>query len=234
MARPLTATDQEILDAASRVISRRGLAAFTLSEVAKEVRLTRAAITFRFKSVHDLKRRALERSANRFADLLANQSFGTGGDGLLAIAGFIGSLPGSREALSTFFATYQANLVDEELLAMERRRAFLLRQVTASAMPETPIGMEAAVVLFSTHLTGTLMTWQSSEEPDGRKFMSERTRNWLRMARIPFTCSDEAHARPSREQRHHHHHHHREGDTSPGAADECNADTLVCESRVEL
>ena len=88
-------------------------------------------------------------------------------------------------------AMYQSNIVDEELLEIERRRGDALKRAIAAAMPEVPAGKDAAVLLFSAHLTGTLMAWQASDEPDGRKFMSDRTKDWLRMVRIPFADDQE-------------------------------------------
>eukprot|EP00456_Euglypha_rotunda_P039096 TRINITY_DN30055_c0_g1_i1.p3 TRINITY_DN30055_c0_g1~~TRINITY_DN30055_c0_g1_i1.p3 ORF type:complete len:100 (-),score=30.11 TRINITY_DN30055_c0_g1_i1:11-310(-) len=55
MVRPKLATDDEILDAASLVMARRGLHGFTVTEVASEIGLSRAAIVLRFKSAEELK-----------------------------------------------------------------------------------------------------------------------------------------------------------------------------------
>jgi AcrR family transcriptional regulator len=49
MARPLSATDEDILQSAQQVMRRRGFEGFSLSEVAREVGLTRTAIALRFK-----------------------------------------------------------------------------------------------------------------------------------------------------------------------------------------
>src|SRR6516225_8589088 len=98
MGRPFAASDDQILRAASKVISRRGPDAFSLAEVASEVGLSRAAIILRFKSTHALKVTLLTRQVERFAANLATLPNSPSGDNLLQVAAFIGSCLHGRDS----------------------------------------------------------------------------------------------------------------------------------------
>lgn len=186
MARPLTATDEEIIAAANRVISRRGPDSFTLSEVAKEVGLTRAAITFRFKSTRDLKLKTLENRVGHFAHRMEALELERSGNGLLMVAEVIAAMANNQANLNSFFAVHQLNVADEELFALERRRGDLLNQAIMRAMPDIGYDPEKVALAFRAHLSGTLMSWQGAEERDAVAFVIARTKDWLRIVGIPF------------------------------------------------
>src|SRR5579864_2718623 len=97
MARPFTATDEDILNAAGRVIARRGPDGFSISEVAADVGLSRAAIILRFKSTHALKVTLLTRMVEQFAFALKALPQTASGDNVLRLAGFIGGYVRSRD-----------------------------------------------------------------------------------------------------------------------------------------
>lgn len=185
MARPLSATDDDILGAAQLVLTRRGLDGFSVSEVARELGLSRAAITLRFKSGDELKRTLIKRSAESFEALIAALDIEEGAAGLLAVAGMIGAMAGDRGNFSTFMMRYTANVKDPVLLQLEERRGEILRSAVARAMPETAIRKEDAVDAFMAQLTGSLMNWQTRSGPDARQFLIDRARNWIRLAGIP-------------------------------------------------
>src|SRR5581483_11914618 len=106
MGRPFTATDDDILQAAGKVIARRGPDGFSIAEVAADVGLSRAAIILRFKSTAALKVTLLNRMVEKFAAALRTLPQAPGGDNLLRLAAFIGGYIRSRESLASFFATY--------------------------------------------------------------------------------------------------------------------------------
>lgn len=186
MARPLSVTDEEILDVANRVIAMRGPEHFSVSEVAREVGLSRAAITLRFHSAEDLKRLLMQRRAEQFDRLLASLEIKRGAEGLLAIAELIGAKAGSRNGVANFMLRMSRNIHDPVLLELEERRGESLRSVIGQAMPRTAIEHSAAVDAFLAHLSGSLLQWQASEEPDGRRFLRDRTFDWLRLAGVPL------------------------------------------------
>jgi AcrR family transcriptional regulator len=185
MARPLSASDDQILDIAYDVLRRRGADGFTVSEVAREIGLSRAAITLRFKSGEELKRILLQRQIKQFKVHIDALTIRRGGAGLLAIAEMIGGMIGGRDRFSHFMMRYLPANTDSELFRMEEQRGKLLRDAVGAAMPETAIGKAAAIDAFMAHITGTLLYWQLSEGADVKAFLRKRTLNWLKLSRIP-------------------------------------------------
>ncbi|GAB3102009.1 TetR/AcrR family transcriptional regulator [Aestuariicella hydrocarbonica] len=186
MARTPTVSDEQILESARQVMGRRGPEAFTLAEVASEVKLSRAAIILRFKSTQALKVRLLTQMVERFEGLLTHLPQTPGGNSLLAIAAFIGKHAGSKESSASFFSTYSQNIQDTELAALEVRRGKALSDAVSKAMPQTVIDHDSAVVAFRAHMAGSIMAFQASAEKSSQEYLLQRTQEWLRLARIPF------------------------------------------------
>ena len=182
MARPLSVSDDEILNVANGVFQTRGPDHFSLSEVAREVGLSRAAIILRFNSANDLKHLVMMDRAERFEALLAAVEIKRGAEGLLAIAGLIGSKAGSRSGNANFMSRMSANIADPVVRELEERRGESLRAAVRRAMPPTVISEEEAVDAFMAHLSGSLLQWQLSDQGDGSSFLRERTLSWLRLA----------------------------------------------------
>lgn len=190
MARPLSATDDDILQSAQQVMRRFGFEGFSLSEVAREVGLTRSAIALRFKSTDELKRILIRRSMAEFEARIADLKLEPGAASLLAIADRVAEMAGSRGNFSGFMLRYSSNIKDPILLELEERRGMLLRRAIATAMPETAIDSDAAADVFMAHLTGSLLNWQTSDAEDARQFIRRRVMNWLHLAGIP--CGESA------------------------------------------
>ncbi|CAN7630548.1 TetR/AcrR family transcriptional regulator [Phenylobacterium sp. LjRoot225] len=185
MARPLSATDDQILEAAQEVLLRRGLDGFSVSEVAREVGLSRTAITLRFKSGDELKRTLVRRRVAQYEAQVMALDVEQGSAGLLAIVDMIAEKAGSRDKFSSFMLRYTSNIKDPILLELEQRRGQILRTAIAKVMPETAIDKSAAVDAFMANITGSLLNWQPSHDMDARQFLRERTFNWLRLVGIP-------------------------------------------------
>lgn len=187
MGRPFTASDEQVLQAAAKVLLRRGPDGFSVAEVASEVGIGRAAIILRFKSTHALKMILLTQFVEQFAVHIGALPKLGGGDGLLQLAAFIGSYVRSRENGARFFARFSANLEDPDLTKLETRRGDILRKAISQTMPKVAIGHEAAVTAFLAHLTGSILAWISLEQSDSRGYLVARTREWLKLASIPFS-----------------------------------------------
>lgn len=184
MARPLSATDDEILDAARRVLAREGAAGFTIAEVAREVGLSRTAISLRFKTAADLKEVLFNRAGDHFDTLVAELALEPGARGLVEIAELVGRLARGRKNFSAFILDYGTNIEDAGRLRMEDRRGRTLRAAIAKVLPQTALAHDAAVDVFMANLTGSLFAWQSSDEPDAVTFLRNRALDWARLAQI--------------------------------------------------
>jgi AcrR family transcriptional regulator len=181
MARPLTVTDDQILDAAQLVLARRGPGGFTASEVARDVNLSRTAVVLRFTSTEALKASVLDRQLERFRAKLVALAVPHGADGLLAISDFIAALIGGRDHLASFLLRLSSDSGDDQRLAMEMERGRLLRLAIDSALPDAMHDRTAAANAFMAHVTGTLFAWQFVEGADVRAFMRQRTLDWLKL-----------------------------------------------------
>ncbi len=187
MARPKHASDQQVLSAAHRIYSERGHRGFTLSELARDVDLSRAALIQRFGNVESLRMRLARERAGRLRQLLAELPVERSGDALIALAAFIGSMVEGRSGLASYMQAVQADLDDAELIHVEKERGAALSEAVACRMPELPIDNQSAALAFRAHLAGSLMQWQVEERPiSARDFLVERTREWLRLVRLPF------------------------------------------------
>ena len=186
MARPLSVTDAEIMDATERVASRSGMQGLTVSEVAREVGLSRAAITLRFAGTDALRRLLMERLARQFEEEIAAVSLEFGPNGLLTVAAMLGSRLKGREQFANFWLRYYANILDPVALELEERRGRALRELIGSIMPETAIEKSAAVDAFMAHMTGSMLNWHVSDHPDAAVFLRARAVDWIRLAGIPL------------------------------------------------
>lgn len=189
MARPKSASDREILLAAHRVYARRGRDGFTLSEVAREVGISRAAIIQRFRSTKSLKLTLSQQMVQYFSAALDALPAGRGGDALLSLASFIARMVPDRGQLGAFLQNFQADLQDIELAALEKRRGAIMYAAISERMPDVAIAHDSAVASFAAHIGGSLMQWQAnSEEGDVHEFLVSRTRAWLMLAGVEFSA----------------------------------------------
>lgn len=195
MARPQTVSDDEIMQAARRVISRRGYGAFTLAEVAEELGISRTAIILRFKSTRELKLRittsTIENLRREMADLPVTRS----GDGLLQLVASIGTHTPSRADVATLMLVSQGNLADAELATLESERGHILRDAVGARMPETALPHDVAVRTFVAHIAGSVSQWRSGADPSPTEFLVARTEEWLTLAHVPFTAAKPARKR---------------------------------------
>lgn len=183
MARPRSASDEEILTAADRIFGKRGADGFTISELARELELSRTAITLRFDGVERLKLLVAERSVAGFEEAFASLELNPGADGLLAIVETISHLLGHQDNFSNFLLRYNSNIRDPAMLDMEQRRGAVLRDLVVQAMPETRLGKDDAAEAFMANLTGAIMQWQTSDA-DAESYLRQSTLNWLRLVGI--------------------------------------------------
>lgn len=194
MARTPTVSDEVILEAAGEVLWKRGVDGFTIAEVAKSVGLSRAALILRFTSTQALKVTLLKQMVERFSRLMSELPTTPGGDSLMELAAFIGRHANTRSSSAAFWAIYHSNLNDPDLSALEIERGMILRKAIFQMMPETRIDRDSAVAAFNAHLGGTMLALLAEEGAEPYEYLLERTREWLRLAGIPFSDNREEQA----------------------------------------
>ncbi|HCA8083425.1 TPA: TetR/AcrR family transcriptional regulator, partial [Escherichia coli] len=92
MPRPKLKSDDEVLEAATVVLKRCGPIEFTLSGVAKEVGLSRAALIQRFTNRDTLLVRMMERGVEQVRHYLNAIPIGAGPQGLWEFLGTVAKL----------------------------------------------------------------------------------------------------------------------------------------------
>lgn len=189
MARPLTVTDDDIVQAASAVVRRAGYDGFTISEVARELGLTRAAITQRFGTVDNLKAIVSRLKAEQLEELIDQLSAVPGPEGLLEFATFLGGMIGSRENLSSFLQGYSRTIQDEVRLQLEERRGRAMRMAIQRVMPPCNVVPEIAADMFMTFMSGSMLAWKSGRSEDAISFLRERALQWMQLAGIKYDAA---------------------------------------------
>jgi AcrR family transcriptional regulator len=188
MARPQTATDEEILSAARDVLERRGHDGFTLSEVADLVGLSRAAITLRFKNALHLKVRVMETHMEQSVKLLSSLPTSPSGESLIEMAAFLGGLVKNRstQEYATLLSVLGGNLRTPELAQSWWISYGLLARHMGRCMPDTAIPKENAIASLFAYLFSVPLISQNSNSPDLSDLLASHTKIWLKLAHIPF------------------------------------------------
>lgn len=186
MARPQSVSDEQIMQAARRVIAQRGYDGFTLAQVAEELGISRTAIILRFKSTRELKKRITTHTVELLRREMERLPVEQGGDGLVKLAVSIGKHTPSRDEVATLWLVSHGNLQDEELAAHEQERGEILRDAISARMPKTALPHGDAVNAFMAHLSGSVTQWLASGESSPTDFLTRRTQEWLILANIPF------------------------------------------------
>lgn len=187
MARPQSVSDDEIMGVARQVISRTGYDRFTLSEVAEQVGLSRAAIILRFQSTQALKIKLLADGIRQFLQSLEALPIRVGGDGLLDLADFLGGNLKVPENMAHHSSILRGAIPDPELASLEHQRRRAWHSAIMQRMPKTKIGMDEATFLFAAIVMGAITQWQMSPSISATDYLRRRIQDWLTLAGIEFT-----------------------------------------------
>ncbi|MFI5270011.1 MAG: TetR/AcrR family transcriptional regulator [Chloroflexota bacterium] len=165
MGRNLLATDDQLIQAAIGVISRRGLAHLTLAEVAAEAGLTAPTLVQRFGSKRGLLLAVAKRSEAAVTQQFASVSgspLETLLDGLVNMAGPI-QTPGE---VANHLSFLQLDLADPEFreLAQAHSRAFrdaiaVLRRQAMAAGEIPPCAVDQLARSVQVAFSGVLVQW---------------------------------------------------------------------------
>lgn len=162
MPRPKLKSDTEVLDAAARVLKRRGPVDFTLKDVAQEVGLARATLIQRFVNRETLLQRLMARSLEQLQQALAEMPLQTGKAGLRAFLQTLiqGMAQDYSFAINVLIAWYEAQDPVLRTLAHQRNllvQAAIQQRLPAQAPPETARLLHAIIA-------GACMQWVLSQE----------------------------------------------------------------------
>lgn len=145
MPRPKLKSDDEVLEAATVVLKRCGPIEFTLSGVAKEVGLSRAALIQRFTNRDTLLVRMMERGVEQVRHYLNAIPIGAGPQGLWEFLQVLVRSMNTRNDFSVNYliSWYELQVPELRTLAIQRNRA-----VVEGIRKRLPPGAPAAAELL--------------------------------------------------------------------------------------
>ena len=159
MPRPKRVSDDAVLAAAMRVMSRTSPAEYTLAAVAEEAGLAPATLVQRFGDKRSLIVKAVARDNRVFAEMLRALPPGRGADAVIAVFALITPEAADPGAFADQLAWLRLDMRDPELRALAQERFTLLRTAVAERAPPSPFGPEDAARLVEAQWQGALIQW---------------------------------------------------------------------------
>ena len=179
MARPKLHSDDTILAAAQKVLLVKGPSNFTLSDVAREVGISRAALIQRFTDKATLHLKVMERSTQEVRDYLAEVPQETGLDPLWALLKDLIDGMGAGEGFAGYLLLEWSDVVDERLNALARERNALVRAAIRDRLPDVPRDPDNAASLIQSAIQGATMQWLIDKQGALNIFVIDHTRRML-------------------------------------------------------
>lgn len=181
MPRPKLHSDETILAAAQKVLLTRGPSDFTLSDVAAEVGISRAALIQRFTDKRTLHLRVMERSTQEVRDYFEAVPEQGGLAPLWAmLTDLIGGM-GAGEGFAGYLLLEWSDVVDDDLNALARERNRLVFNAVRDRLPDVPHDPDIAAGLVQSVIQGAAMQWLIAKQGRLDRFVTSRTRQALQV-----------------------------------------------------
>jgi TetR/AcrR family macrolide resistance operon transcriptional repressor len=173
MPRPKLLSDDEVLDATARVVSRRGPALFTLADVAAETGLARSTLIQRFENRAGLFRQLVQRNAQRLPAQLAALP---GGEGPQATRAFLRALVSvlRGERIHEYLLTVVEEVTDPGLAEHARSSLRAVREAIAARLPAEMPERAAVARHLQAVMQGASMQWAIEREGELAAFVAAR------------------------------------------------------------
>lgn len=176
MPRPKLHSDEFILDTALSVLLQKGPSAFTLSEVAEEVGISRAALIQRFKDKSTLHKKVMERNTQEVRDYFAKTSPETGLGPLWSMLKDLIAGMGSGAGTEGYLLLLWGDVQEPSLRALAIERNKLVLGAIEARLPDEPHPQAQTAGLVQSVIQGACMQWLVEPEGDLAGYMTERTR----------------------------------------------------------
>lgn len=181
MPRPKLHSDDTVLDAALSVLLAKGPSAFTLSDVADAVGLSRAALIQRFRDKANLHLKVMERLTQQTRDHFASADPAPGlgplWDMLQDLIAGMGDGPGTEGYLLLMWADAQ----DDALRALAAERHALVLRAIQTRLPDHPHPPAPTALLLQAVIQGACMQWLIQPQGTLAGFMLDQTRSLLKV-----------------------------------------------------
>ena len=179
MPRPKLHSDEFILDTALGILLQKGPSAFTLSDVAEAVGISRAALIQRFKDKATLHRKVMERNTQEVRDYFANASPEKGLDPLWTMLKDLIAGMGSGAGTEGYLLLLWGDVQEPSLRALATERNRLVLKAIEERLPPRPHPRKHTAGLIQTVIQGACMQWLVEPQGELAAFMTERTRMLL-------------------------------------------------------
>jgi AcrR family transcriptional regulator len=181
MPRRKLLSDDAVLDAAGRVMARRG-PEFTLTEVSAATGISPSTLIQRFGDKRGMVVRARARANARFAAVLDEAPRAAG---VAAVVDLFWSLtPGDddQESLADQLQWLGEDARDPELTALARARRDLLRAAVAERLPPLRLAPDAAARLLEAQWQGALHQWSLEPHGAAADYVADSLTAWFALA----------------------------------------------------
>lgn len=166
MPRPKLHSDDAILDVALEALLRKGPSAFTLSDVAGAVGISRAALIQRFKDKATLHEKVMQRMTAEVEDYFEDVVFGKGLEPLwLMLKDLIAGM-GSGAGTEGYLLLMWGDIQNPSLRVLAARRNRLVLEAIQDRLPDKPHPPEPTARLIQAVIQGACTQWLA--EPGGR------------------------------------------------------------------
>ncbi|WP_430448937.1 TetR/AcrR family transcriptional regulator [Rhodophyticola sp.] len=147
MPRPKLHSDEFVLETALSVLLRKGPSAFTLTDVADTVGISRSALIQRFKDKSTLHQKVMQRTTQDVRDYFANADFEKGLDPLwLMLKDLIAGM-GSGSEIEGYLLLLWGDVQEPSLRVLAAERNRLVLKAIETRLPDTPHAPEPTALL---------------------------------------------------------------------------------------
>ena len=185
MARRKTISDEDVLDAAAKVMFAVG-PSFTLAEVARAAGIAPATLVQRFGDKHGLTVAAIARDNAAFEAFLAAAAGRPSAPGAV-IAIFAAMFDGPDTDADHFadqLLWLRQDMRDPDLNRLARERFTALRVAVAARLPPLPIAADEAARLVEAQWQGALLQWGIEREGRLSAFVTARLEMWFELLAV--------------------------------------------------
>ena len=181
MPRPKTQSDEDVLDAAHRLIQERGPEALTFDSLARACGLSAATLVQRFKSKAGLKQSALmyawDRLDEKTASLAATVSKTPDGavELLVGLSGNYGGIETYAEGLLVL----REDLRDPALRARGAAWKAALSGALDDCFANTPSALQGIGLLIASQWQGSLLWWSFDPQGDVENHVEESLKRFI-------------------------------------------------------
>ncbi len=179
MPRPKLHSDEEVLRKAKAVLLQEGPGAFTLSDVAKAVGMSRAALIQRFQDKTTIHRRIMEEMTAEVREFFVSSS---GERDVQSLWAFLREMITGMDAevgAESYLLLFWGDIVDPHLRRLAHERNELVRKAIAARIPPAPHEPERASALIQSVIQGSYMRWMVSKQGRLSEFMVSDVRDLL-------------------------------------------------------